>query len=109
MSHVFDDNVASENLGGRRKFGETEDIALHKKLVANDAYVCQRGKVTENFEEVARALNAGNTLLWNSNGKHCNDRYKLLLANFGRAARARAVASGTEEEFGERDQLLADV
>jgi hypothetical protein len=28
MSHVLDDNVAPENCGGRRKFGETEDIAL---------------------------------------------------------------------------------
>jgi hypothetical protein len=46
---------------------------------------------------------------WNTNGKHCNDRYKLLLAKFRRVNRARALASGTEEEFGERDQLLADI
>jgi hypothetical protein len=61
------------------------------------------------FEDVARALNEGNALPWNTNGKHCNDRYKLFLANFRRADRARALASGTEEEFGERDQLLADI
>jgi hypothetical protein len=54
-------------------------------------------------------LNEGNALPGNTNGKHCNDRYKLLLANFRRADRARALASGTEEEFGERDQLLADI
>jgi hypothetical protein len=57
MSHVLDDNVAPENCGGRRKFGETKDIALLKEIVANDSHVCRRGKVTENFEEVARALN----------------------------------------------------
>jgi hypothetical protein len=82
MSHVLDDNVASEKRGGRRKFGEPEDIALLKEIVANDAHVCRRGNVAENFEEVARALNEGNALPWNSNGKPCNDRYKLLRASF---------------------------
>jgi hypothetical protein len=62
MSHVLDDNVAPEICGGRRKFGETEDIELLKEIVANDSHVCRRGKVTENFEEVARALNEGNAL-----------------------------------------------
>jgi hypothetical protein len=90
--HVIDDNVAPEHHGGRRMFGETEDIASLKEIVANDANVCQRGKVTEKLEEVARALNEGNARPWNSNGKHCNDRYKLLLASFRRADRARALA-----------------
>jgi hypothetical protein len=77
--------------------------------VANDAHVCRRGNVTEIFDEVARALNEGNALPWNSSGKHRNDRHKLLLANFRRAGRARALASGTDEVFGERDQQLADI
>jgi hypothetical protein len=65
--------------------------------------------VTENFEEVARALNEGNALPWDSNGKYCNDRYKLLLANFRKADQACALARGTDEEFGERYQQLADI
>jgi hypothetical protein len=69
--------------------------------------VCRRGK-GEKFEEVAPALNEGNALPWNSNGKHCNYRNKLLLANFRRADRARALASGKGEEFGKRDQLFAN-
>jgi hypothetical protein len=109
MSHVLADNVASESRGGRRKFGEMEGITFLKEIVANDAHVCRHGKVAEKFEDVARALNEGNALPWNTNGKHCNDMYKLLLANFRRADRARALASGTEEKFGERDQLLADI
>jgi hypothetical protein len=59
VSHVLDDTVASENRGGRRKFGETEDIALVREIVANDAHVCRRGNVTEIFEKVAHALNEG--------------------------------------------------
>jgi hypothetical protein len=101
MSHALDgNNVASEIRGGRRKFGKMEGIALLEEIVVNDAHVCRRGNVAENFEEVARALNEGNALPWNSNGKHCNDRNKLLLAIFRRAIRARALASGTGEEFG---------
>jgi hypothetical protein len=57
MSHVLDDNVAPENCGGRRKFGEAEDIAVLKEIVENDSQVCRRGKVTEIFDEVARAFN----------------------------------------------------
>jgi hypothetical protein len=53
MSDELDDNnVASENLGGRRKFGETEDIALLKEIVANDAHVCRRSKVAENLRRL---------------------------------------------------------
>jgi hypothetical protein len=62
MSRVLDGNVASENRGGRRKFGETEDIALRKDIVASYAQVCRRDNVTEIFEEVAHALNEGNAL-----------------------------------------------
>jgi hypothetical protein len=90
MSHVLDDTVPPENRGCRRKFRETEDIALHKEIAANEAHVCRRGTMTEKFEEVARTLNEGDVLPWNTNGKPCNGRYKLLLANFRRADRARA-------------------
>jgi hypothetical protein len=58
VSRVLGDNVAPENLGGRRKFGETEDIALLHEIVANDAHVCRRGNVTEIFDEVVLALRA---------------------------------------------------
>jgi hypothetical protein len=109
MSRVLDGNVASENRGGRRKFGETEDIALHKDIVASNAHVCRRGNVTENFEEAARALNEGNAIPWNSSSKRFNDSYKLLLASFRRADRAPALANRTDEEFVERDQQLADI
>jgi hypothetical protein len=89
MSLKIDDNVAPENRGGRRKFGETENMAPRKEIAANDAHVCRRGNMTENFEEVARALNEGNALPWNTNGRHCNDRNNLILANFRiRAERA---------------------
>jgi hypothetical protein len=90
MSDVLDDNnVASENLGGRRRFGETEDIALLKEVVANDAHVCRRNKVAEKFEEVDRALNEGNALPSNTNGKLATTDTNSLRTSEGRTERAR--------------------
>jgi hypothetical protein len=54
-------------------------------------------------------LNYRNALPWSTNGKHCTDRSKLLVANFCRKDRALSSASGFEEENAEKDQLLADV
>jgi hypothetical protein len=89
--------------------GRRKHIALLKEVLANEAHVCRRGTMTDKFDEVACALNNSNALPWSTNGKNCNDRFKLLLVGFRRTDRARASASGTEEDFGEKDQLLADI
>jgi hypothetical protein len=110
MAHVVEnDDVTPVSRSSRRKFGEAEDIALLKEVLANEAHMCRRGTMTDKFDEVACALNNSEALPWSTNGKHCNDRFKLLLAGFRRTDRARASASGTEEDFGEKDQLLADI
>jgi hypothetical protein len=54
-------------------------------------------------------LNKSGVLPLSTDAKHCLDRYRLLIASFKREDRARASASGTEEEFCERDQLLSDI
>jgi hypothetical protein len=46
---------------------------------------------------------------WNTDGKHCINRYKLLIATFRMADRARAATSGAEEEFWGKDQLLSNI
>jgi hypothetical protein len=109
MAEVDRDESTLEIRGGRRKFCEADDIALLKEALAHNAHVCRRGKLTEKFEEVAVSLNDSSALPWPTNGKHCTDRFKLLVANFRRIDRARSSASGIEEEYGEKDQLLADI
>jgi hypothetical protein len=53
MSHLLDDNnVASENRGGRRKFGETADITLLKEIVVNDAHVCGAARWLKNLRRL---------------------------------------------------------
>jgi hypothetical protein len=76
----LDDNVAPKYRGGGRKFRETEDIAPLRDIVANDAHLHWRGKVTEKYEEVSRALNEVKALpgIPNSYGKHFNDRYNIF-------------------------------
>jgi hypothetical protein len=58
---------------------------------------------------VSISLNDSSALPWPTNGNHCTDRFKLRVANFRRIDRARSSASGIEVEYGEKDQLLADI
>jgi hypothetical protein len=76
--------------------------------VANDAHVCRHGKVAEIFEVVARASNEGSALPWNSNGKHCNDRNKLLLVmrapgRDSKACRGRKACRDSEASEARQD------
>jgi hypothetical protein len=109
MAHVEGYEASAAFRGGRRKFREAEDIALLKEALAHDAHVCRRGKMAEKFEEVASSLSNSNSLPWITNGKHYTDRFKLLVANFRRTHRALSSASGVEEEYGEKYQLLSEV
>jgi hypothetical protein len=88
MAEVDRDEPTLEIRGARREF--CDDIALLKEALAHNAYVCRRGKLTEKFEEVAVSLNDSSALPCPTNGKHCTDRFKLLVANFRRIDRARS-------------------
>ncbi|PXF43243.1 hypothetical protein BWQ96_07016 [Gracilariopsis chorda] len=46
---------------------------------------------------------------WNTDGKHCQDRFKLLVAKFRREDREKANASGGRETYGEFEQLAQDI
>jgi hypothetical protein len=109
MAEVLAEGGPSNRPPVRRKFGEQEDILLLKEVVANGAHIVRRGSQCDKFDEVATSLNANSVMPWNTDGKHCIDRYKLLISTFRRADRARAATSGAEEEFGEKDQLLSDI
>jgi hypothetical protein len=64
--------------------------------------------MSENEFEFACALKNSEALSWSTNERHYNDKLKHLLAGIRRTGRACVSASGTEEEFGKMDQLLAD-
>jgi hypothetical protein len=93
----------------RRKFGEEQDIALLKEVLACNAHTSKRGSLMDNFDAVSGVLNTSRVLPWATDGKHCLDRYKLLVSCFKREDRAKSRASGTEEDFNEKEQLLSDI
>jgi hypothetical protein len=110
MAEVLGNDAAPENRTiPRRKFCEDHDTLLLKEVLACDAHVCRRGSQMEAFEEVSAVLNSSSALPWKTDGKHCLDRFKLLVACFRKFDRARASASGTEENFGKKDQLLSEI
>jgi hypothetical protein len=101
---IIDDDPPELRAIQRSKFGEKEDESLLKELIASDAHVSRRGALMEKFDEVSTALNSSGSIPWRTDGKNCLDRYKHLLDSFKRADRARASASGADEEFNEKDQ-----
>jgi hypothetical protein len=110
MSEVIPADAHPEKRAcSRRKFGESEDIALLKEVLACGAHTCRRGSQMDKFDELSVSLNSNGALPLTTDGKHCLDRYKLLVASFKRTDRARASASGIEEPFGEKEELLADI
>jgi hypothetical protein len=109
MAEVLSEGFPSNIPPVRRKFGEQEDILLLKEVVAKGTYVVRRGSQCDKFDDVATSLNANSVIPCNTDGKHCIDRYKLLIATFRRADRGRAATSGAEENFGEKYQLLSDI
>jgi hypothetical protein len=106
---IIDDDPPELRALQRIKFGERENISLLKEVISSDAHVSRRGALMEKFDEVITALNNSGSMPWRTDSKHCLDRYKILLASFKRADRARASASGAEDEFNEKDQLLSDI
>jgi hypothetical protein len=108
MAQVFiDDDPPEIRPLQRRKFGEMGDISLLKEVIASDAHTSRFCALMEKFEELSTALNNSGSLPWKTDGKHCLDRCEL--SSFKRADRARASASGAEEECDERDQILSDI
>ena len=59
--------------------------------------------------EVATELNKLKLFPWLTDGKHCQDRFKLLIKNW-RSEDARMIkASGVDETYGELEQLCEDI
>jgi hypothetical protein len=93
----------------RRKFGDSKDVQLLKEVMASNAQVSQLNTQGERLECVEKSLSQGGIFPWPTDGKHCPDIFKLIVAGFKRLDRIRAQASGTEDDFSDRDQLLYDI
>jgi hypothetical protein len=93
----------------RRKFTDDLDIALLKELSAHNAHTARRGEAGLLFDAVAKSLNETRALPWLTDGKHCSDRFNLLIRLFRLQDRAQRAGSGDEELYGEKEQLMDDM
>lgn len=69
----------------------------------------QRGYAA--VHKVAKRLNEHTdlSLPWTTDGKHCRDRFKLLLDKWEVADKRKALESRGSEEFGSYDKLCNDI
>jgi hypothetical protein len=110
MAEILGEDAMPENRAvPRRKFTEEHDVALLKKVIACGAHVSRRGSQMDKFEEVSAALNNSGALPWVTDAKLFLDRFKSLVSAFKRLDRVQASASGTKEEYNEKDQVPSDI
>jgi hypothetical protein len=102
-------DLCTASRSARRKFTDDLDAALLKEVVAHSAHLAKRGESGSLFEVVAKALNDTQMLPWSTEGKHCADRFNLIVRLFRQTDRVRRAASGQEEEYGEKEQPLDDI
>jgi hypothetical protein len=84
MAEIDDQDVDDLSRRGtrKRKFSAEADLTLLRQVSATGAHTAKRGSQGVAFEAVATALNGSGTLSFKTDGKHCLDRYCLLMRAF---------------------------
>lgn len=93
----------------RRKFTKELDLCLLKEVQAAGTHIPQHQETLTKFMEVATSLSESSALQWVTDGKHAHDRYRLVLGQWKRLDKERALTPGGGEEFGEYEQLCEDL
>lgn len=78
-------------------------------MQTNAAHRLNHGEMALKFSAVAESLNLSGALLWKTDNKHCNDRFKILLSQWKRDNRERSLTSVGGEEYGELEHLCQDI
>ena len=91
------------------RFSPKCDIALLKEIVAQNPFANKNNKVK--WLHIVVKMNAlmsqtRTDIVFTDRG--CKDRLKILVNSFKKGTLASLKASGTEEEYNERDQLLTE-
>ncbi|XP_064617313.1 uncharacterized protein LOC135481418 [Liolophura sinensis] len=89
------------------RFYPALDIVLLKEVLAVDPYRLDRN--TEEWEKISTNVNSSLTGTKKVSVRGCKDGMKTLLKAHRRAEMMSLKASGTDEEYTERDVLLTDV
>jgi hypothetical protein len=87
--------------------GETEDIALLKEIVANDAYVCQRGKLPDLRRLLALLMRA--TRFPGTRTASIATTGTSICLRISKGGPSARISKWNRGGIWERDQLLADI
>jgi hypothetical protein len=94
----------------RRNYSEEDDLILLRQVVADLPFEAQRGGVIEAWDGVvARVLSDPSFGIRSATGKSAQARFNKLVERHRQRDRAALLASGVEEEYGEREQLLDEL
>ncbi|KAE9333419.1 hypothetical protein PF008_g14458, partial [Phytophthora fragariae] len=94
----------------RRNFSEGDDLLLLKQAVAVKPYKEKHGKVVAQWEGVAASLvSSAEFSRANLGGKTAQNRFNLLVDSARKKMKVAKRASGVEEAYTEKDQLLDDI
>ncbi|KAJ3009487.1 UNVERIFIED_CONTAM: hypothetical protein HDU68_002645 [Siphonaria sp. JEL0065] len=87
------------------------DIALLKEVEQIQPYSAPHGKTAERWEQVTARFNNACAFSDNKEAstKNCQARFTDLVKKFKQEEMESLRASGTEEEYSEREQLLTDL
>lgn len=108
-----DASLPSESSSRPRKeqhrFWPERNIILLKEVISIEPYAAHRGQVTERWEKVAANYNKGVGIDGAINAERARKHFDKLLKEFKSQEATPLRASGTDEQYDEQDQLLADV
>jgi hypothetical protein len=91
----------------RRKLTDEANLLLLMEVSARKAHVSVFGKTMDTFSDISEALRC--KLPWETDAKHCKDRYTLLTRTFKKNDNIGRSSVGVEEEFGEKETHLTSL
>lgn len=93
----------------RRKWSEEMDVRLLKEVMAQGAHVSPHGRGQQRYESVITELNKVPIFRCSLDWKGARDRFQLIMGKFKREDARNVRASGIDEEYNEKCQLLTDI
>ncbi|RHY03061.1 hypothetical protein DYB36_003722 [Aphanomyces astaci] len=93
----------------KKSFACEDDILLLKGINSVTPWEAPSGQVMNTWADLAKDLRDNRRFRLTKDGPACKSRFEKLIKAHSGDSLAAMRRSGTDEEFGERDQLLEDI
>jgi hypothetical protein len=107
MTFLLEFSDLSETPIKKFHFLPKHDVWLLRQAVADQPFFAPRGRAVDAWDALAKTLRDKNNLA--IEGRSVRERFSLLVAKYKKDEMASLRKSGTEEHYGEREQLLREV